>query len=182
MLKMIGLAVALCAPVAVPVHAQSKAPAPATLTLSLKTMSKALAGCRATYTRLQDGTTVPLVKAIIGATDYEKDMSSLSDAETFVNTMAAHPERVTGKSLVATISSTDDFYAGVRSTRLAILGFLISAKSKPNPPSADALMVASTSLADCQAAVFNAGDDFVDLVMNFVGAEDDIVAATKGRK
>ena len=38
-------------------------------------------------------------------------------------------------------------------------------------------MVASTSLADCQAAVLNAGDDFVELVMNYVGAEDDILAA-----
>ena len=38
-------------------------------------------------------------------------------------------------------------------------------------------MIVSTALADCQAAVFNAGDDFVDLVMNYVGAEDDALAA-----
>jgi hypothetical protein len=175
MLKIVGLSLALCVPLTA-AYAQSHASAPSTLTLSLKTMGKALAGCRVSYERVQTGTKIPLVKAIIGASDYEKDMTSLSHAETFVNVMAAHPERVSGKSLVAALSSTDDFYAGVGSTRLAILSSLISPKSKINAPSADELMMASTSLADCQSAAFNAGDDFVDLVMNYVGAEDDALA------
>jgi hypothetical protein len=178
MLRTLGLLVIASAFISAQAsQAQSKAPDPATLTLSLKTLSKALAGCRTSYLRVQNGTNIPFLKTTIGATDYEKDMTSLTHAETFVNVMAAHPERVTGKSLVATLSSTDDFYAGVGSTRLAILGNLISAKKVANPPNADELIVASTLLADCQAAVFNAGDDFVDLVMNYVGAEDDIVAA-----
>ena len=181
MFRKLGLLVIASAFITTVSQAQSKAPDPATLTLSMKTMGKALAGCRASYVRVQDGSKVPLVKAIIGATDYEKDMASLTHAETFVNTMAAHPERVTGKSLVATLSSTDDFYAGVGSTRLAILGSLISGK-KANSPTANELLVSSQSLADCQAAVFNAGDDFVDLVMNYVGAEDDALAAKAGRK
>jgi hypothetical protein len=132
--------------------------------------------------RVQNGTAVPLVKVVTGAADYEKDMASLKHAETFVNAMVAHPESVTGKALVATLSSTDDFYAGVGSTGLAILGSLISGKDKPNPPNPDELIVASQSLADCQVAVFNAGDDFVDIVMNYVGTEDDALAAVRASK
>ena len=49
-------------------------------------------------------------------------------------------------------------------------------------PTANELLVASRSLADCQAAVFNAGDDFVDLVMNYVGADDDALTARKDKQ
>jgi hypothetical protein len=43
------------------------------------------------------------------------------------------------------------------------------------------LMVAAESLNHCQKSLFNAGDDFVELVMNYVGAEDDALAATNPR-
>jgi hypothetical protein len=184
MFRKLGLLVIAFAFIQVTSQAQSpsKAPDAATLNLSLKTMGKALAGCKESYLYVQNGTSVPLIKAILGEADYEKDMTSLRHAETFVNTMAAHPERVTGKSLVATLSSTDDFSVGVGSTRLAILSNLISVNRKANAPSPDELLVASQSLADCQKALFNAGDDFVDIVMNYVGAEDDVMASTKGKR
>jgi hypothetical protein len=181
LVRKLGLLVIASAFLPTSSQAQSRTPDPVTLSVSMKTIGKALAGCRASYVRVQDGSKIPLVKAIVGATDYEKDMTSLTHAETFVNTMVAHPKRVTGKWLVATLSSTDDFYAGVGSTRLAILGGLISGK-KANSPTANELPLTSQSLADCQAAVFNAGDDFVDLVMNYVGAEDDALTARKGKQ
>jgi hypothetical protein len=54
---------------------------------------------------------------------------------------------------------------------------IVAKRGSANPPSGDELIAASTSLADCQTALFNAGDDFVEIVMNYVGAEDDALAA-----
>jgi hypothetical protein len=177
MLKLIGFAMCLGSFAGNVCYAQAQAPATSTLLLSLKTMSKALAGCRVSYERPQNGSTTSLVKSIIGASDYQKDIMSLGYAEKFVNSMIAQPNLITGKSLVATLSTSDDFSAGVGSTRLAVLGKIIGA----SVPSRDELMAASTSLADCQTAVFNAGDDFVGLVMDYVGAEDDVVTSAKKR-
>ena len=180
MVKLIGVAVCLLAFVGGTCHGQSQAPASSTLVLSLKTMSKALGVCRVAYEQHQSGSNTPMVKAVIGASDYQKDMTGLGNAEKLVGIMIAHPDRITGQTLVATLSTSDDFYAGVGSTRLAILGKLIATKGASDP-STDELMVASTSLADCQTALFNAGDDFVGLVLDFVGAEDDAVAKVNRR-
>jgi hypothetical protein len=38
-------------------------------------MSKALASCKVSYLRVQDGSTTPLIKALIGEADYQKDMA-----------------------------------------------------------------------------------------------------------
>lgn len=174
------IALSLCVPLGS--NAQSQAPAPATLTLSLKTMGKALSRCRASYQQGQDGTTVPLLQTIIGDSDFGKDMTSLTHAETLVNGMAAHPERVTGKVLVAALSSVDDYMTGVGSTRLAILVKVISDAANNDHTTWERLNSASASLADCQANLFNAGDDFVGLVLDYVGAEDDVVAARNRRR
>jgi hypothetical protein len=41
------------------------------------------------------------------------------------------------------------------------------------------MTVAAEALNDCQKSLFNAGDDFVELVMNYVGAEDEAVGRPK---
>jgi hypothetical protein len=41
------------------------------------------------------------------------------------------------------------------------------------------MSIAAEALNDCQKSLFNAGDDIVDLVMNYVGAEDDALALTR---
>ena len=128
MVKLIGVAVCLLAFVGGTCHGQSQAPASSTLVLSLKTMSKALGVCRVAYEQHQSGSNTPMVKAVIGASDYQKDMTGLGNAEKLVGIMIAHPDRITGQTLVATLSTSDDFYAGVGSTRLAILGKLIATK------------------------------------------------------
>jgi hypothetical protein len=43
------------------------------------------------------------------------------------------------------------------------------------------MKVASEALNYCQKSLFNAGDDFVALVMNYVGAEDELLAKIKRR-
>jgi hypothetical protein len=54
--------------------ANAQSPASETLTLSLRTMSKALAGCREVYTRADRGTTEPLMRNVVGKDNYEKDL------------------------------------------------------------------------------------------------------------
>jgi len=80
-------------------------------------MSKAFAGCRASYTRVYPGATVPILKSIVGEENYNKDLTSLGHAEKIVNALISYPDRVTGKLLVALLSSSDDFSVGVGSTR-----------------------------------------------------------------
>ena len=150
----------------------AQAPSVATLSLSLKTMSKALAGCRESYTRTYEG--VSLLRSVVGADNYNKDMTSLGYAESFVNNLIGHPGKMSGKALVAILSTSDDFSIGVGSTRAEVLRHLVI--DPPNSHRQQELMLAAESLNDCQKSLFNAGDDFVPLVMDYVGAEDDALA------
>jgi hypothetical protein len=171
MLKTRGLAAALCATC---LCASAQAPSTATLSLSLKTIGKALAGCRESYTHVYPGTKGPFLRPIVGADNYDKDLVSLGHAETFTSFVIAHPDKTSGRVLVAILSSSDDFSIGVGSTRSEVLRHIVIDKDATSK--ATELTLAAEALNSCQKSLFNAGDDFVELVMNYVGAEDDALA------
>jgi hypothetical protein len=145
--------------------AQAQAPSDEMLTLSLRTMNKALVACKESYS-------VPLVKSTVGVENYNKDMKSLNMALKLSDFLIAHPNQVTGKTLVAILSTADDFQVGVGSTRFLALSASIQGTIK-----ADMMMALITSLTDCQKGLFNAGDDYVGLTLGTVGAEDDALVA-----
>jgi len=97
-------------------------------------------------------------------------------AEKITNFLVAHPDKTSGKALVAILSTADDFSVGVGSTRAAILTSLIDQSTKVSPSQASQYVTAATELNGCQRNLFNAGDDYVDLVMKYVAAEDDALA------
>jgi hypothetical protein len=131
-------------------------------------MSKALAGCREVYTRVDRGTAEPLMMHVVGKDNYEKDLVSLGHAEKITNFLIAHPDKTTGKALVLILSTSDDFSVGVGSTRAAILASLLNQSTKVSASQASQDLTAATELDGCQKNLFNAGDDYVDLVMKFV--------------
>jgi len=163
----------------VPLAAQ--APSIETLTLSLKTISKALSGCRETYTMVQPGASAPLVRLVIGAA-YDKDLKSLDEATKFTDFLVANPSRITGQALVGVLSTSDDFSIGVGSTQSDILRAVMREDPKITPQMADGLVSLATSLGECQKSLFNAGDDYVELVMRFVGSEDQTLAALRSKR
>jgi hypothetical protein len=178
MLRTFCMFVALClCPIGSSAQA-NQSPLPSTLSLSLKTMSKALASCRVSYTRVYPGASVPLLKSVVGEDDYNKDLASLGSAEKIVNGLIANPDRVTGRYLVALLSSADDFSLGVGSSRTEALRHMILDKNQDGTE----LLVASEALNSCQKSLFDAGDDFVGIVMDYVGAEDDVVAAKAAKR
>jgi hypothetical protein len=152
----------------------SPAPAPATIALSLRTVSKALAQCREVYTETSTGTSTPILKLVLSAENYGKDMKVLREAELFTNTLIAHPERTTGKALVAILSTMDDVSVGAGSTRFEVLSSAIT--NKAGAPKSETLFFMSEAINSCQRALFDAGDDYVTLVLDFVGAEDEAKA------
>jgi hypothetical protein len=151
----------------------AQAPSTETLLLSLKTMNKAFAGCRETYMRPKEGSAEPLLKEVIGAENYGKDIASLDHAEKITTFLVAHPSQISGKALVLILSTSDDFSVGVGSTRASILSRFVDPSTKLSGSSAIAYASAAAALDNCQKNIFNAGDDYVGLVMNFIGAEDD---------
>lgn len=159
------------------IHASAQAPPAATLNLSLKTMNKALVGCRESYIRVYSGTNRPFLLPIVGADNYNKDMLSLGHAEAFTSFLIAHPDKVSGKMLVTILLSADDFSVGVGSTRSEVLRHMVIDEDASRK--ATQMSLAAEGLNDCQKSLFNAGDDFVELVMNYVGAEDDALARTR---
>lgn len=176
MLKTVVLLVTVCASVT----SFAQAPSTATLTLSLKTMSKALAGCRESYTRVYPGSTAPLLKSVVGTDNYNKTLMSLGQAEKMTNVLIARPDKVAGRFLVAILSSSDDFSVGVGSTRTEVMSQI--ALKSANAHRVNELILASESLNACQKSLFNAGDDYVGLVMDFVGAEDNALTTLSGQK
>jgi hypothetical protein len=146
-------------------QAADHAPSDETMALSLRTMSKALAACRVSYTD-------PVVKAAVGAVGYDKDMQTLTMAEKLTNFYIANSNRITGKGLVMILSTSDDFQVGVGSSRFQLLNAGIQGTIKP-----DIMMAVVTGLTDCQQSLFNAGDDYVTVTLDTVGAEDDTLIA-----
>lgn len=108
-------------------------------------------------------------------------MKSLDRAESLTNFLVAHPDQITGKALVAILSTSDDFSVGVGSTQSEILRSLIREDSKVTPQVGGELVPLATSLDDCEKSLFDAGDDYVGLVMDFVGAEDEALATVHHR-
>ena len=176
MLKISGLFLALS------MHSFAQPPSTETIILSLKTMNKSLAGCRESYKLVATGTSAPLIKLVIGADSYNKDLESLDGAEEFVSLLIEHPNRITGKGLVAVLSTSDDFSIGVGSAESEILRALVRGDHDITPEMATELVPLSASLNACQRSLFNAGDDYVELVMRFVGEEDEALAALKAKR
>jgi hypothetical protein len=156
-----------------PGTARAEAPSTATITLSLKTISKALAGCREIYTQVLPGATMPLIKQALGAEAYEKDMQSLGNAETVTNGLIKNPDKIAGKWLVLVLSLSDDFALGAAATQVNLVMSFVKSDLGRGSQSADQILLVANTLGSCQRSLFNAGDDFVNLVSDFVGAEDD---------
>jgi hypothetical protein len=116
------------------------------------------------------------MRYVVGKDNYEKDLVSLGHAEKVTNFLIAHPDKTSGKALVLILSTSDDFSVGVGSTRAAILAALIDPTKKVSAAQAVQFVSAAAELDGCQKNLFNAGDDYVDLVMKFVGAEDDALS------
>lgn len=94
--------------------------------------------------------------------------------------LIARPDKVAGRFLVAILSSSDDFSIGVGSTRTEVMSQI--ALKSANANRVNELILASESLNDCQKSLFNAGDDYVGLVMDFVGAEDNALITMEGQR
>ena len=86
-----------------------------------KDHEQSLGGMLESYTRVYPGTKGPFLKPIVGTDNYNKDMMSLGRAEAFTSFLLAHPDKLSGKMLVAILSTSDDFSVGVGSTRSEVL-------------------------------------------------------------
>jgi hypothetical protein len=122
-----------------------------------------------------------LLKLVVGAGGYDKDMMSLGRAEKFTKFLIEHPDQIKGGMLVAILSTSDDFSVGVGSTRAEILASLVRKDSKVTPQMAEELVTTSVTLNACQKSLFNAGDDYAGFVMQYVDAEDRLVETPKQR-
>jgi hypothetical protein len=152
-------------------------PSTDSVSLSLKAVSKALANCRDSYTRVHSGAQEPLVKPMIGTENYDRDVKSLSYAESSTFELLTYPHKLSGRALVGILSTMDDFSVGVGSTRAEILRQMALDR---NPLSRlTELNVASMALSNCQQALFDAADDFGRLVLAYVGAEDEALAKAR---
>jgi hypothetical protein len=105
-------------------------------------------------------------------------MKSLELAEGFTNGLLAHPDRMTGKALVAILSTMDDVSVGAGSTRFELLSVAIT----KNVANSSDLVLMSEAVNSCQKSLFNAGDDYVELVMNYIGAQDNALAIARGKR
>ena len=159
--------------------ASAQAPSPDALRLSLHSLGKALAVCQDIYTRTSATDHEAMLRPIVGSDGYQKDITSLAHAEALVNGLLEQPQQTSGRFLVAILSSSDDFSIGVGSTRTEVMRHIIT--EHPSPARASELLVAAESLNNCQKALFDAGDDYVGLVMAFVGAQDDALAIRRKR-
>jgi hypothetical protein len=154
-------------------------PSTETIVLSLKTVSKALAGCREVYTWVQPGATSPLLKLVVRADGYNRTLMSLEKAEKFSRFLIEHPDQIKGGMLVAILSTSDDFSVGVGSTRTEVLASLVRQDSKITPQMMKELATSDINLNACQKSLFNVGDDYVELVLHYVEAEDRLVGTPK---
>ena len=116
------------------------------------------------------------MKQVVGKENYEKDLISLGHAEKVTNFLIGHPDKMSGRTLVLILSTSDDFSVGVGSTRAAIFARLLDPMIKVPVSEISKYVPAAAALDGCQKSLFNAGDDYVDLVIKFVGAEDDTLS------
>ncbi len=150
--------------------AAAQTPSPDAIAVSLKTMNKTLASCKVTYTRVLPGHKDPMFQELLGKENYSKDVSSLDHALKFGEFLISNPGKISGGLLVMIMSTSDDFAVGLQSTQTEILRNVIVG-GKPHA-STESILVALDSLSDCQHRLFDAGDDYVDLVTKYIEAED----------
>jgi hypothetical protein len=150
-------------------HAQNN-PSNETIALSLRTMNKALNVCNKTYADY------PEIAKIVGPKDSAKDKSVREMATKVSDFLASHPDQISAKGLVMVFSTSDDVSVGVGSSRTELLAAAIKSPSQITP-----LLAASTSLYACQQALFNAGDDYVDLVLKRIGEEENALVTLSKR-
>ena len=150
--------------------AAAQAPSPDAMAVSLKTMNKTLASCKTSYTHILPGHTYPMFQELLGKENYSKDVLSLDHALKFSEFLISNPGKISGELLVMVMSTSDDFAVGLQSTQTEILRNIIVG-DKPHE-STESILVALDSLSDCQHRLFDAGDDYVDLVTKYIEAED----------
>jgi hypothetical protein len=150
-------------------------PSTEVLSLSLRTIGKALTGCRESYIYQLPNSSKPFLESVVTLDEYQADLRSLNYAQSFISAAIARPEKLTGRILVAILSLSDDFSVGVGSTRVEVLRHL--ALDAPTANRGPDLALTAERLNLCQRSLFNAGDDFVGLVLKYVGAEDDALRA-----
>ncbi|HEY5177614.1 MAG TPA: hypothetical protein VII95_18830 [Terriglobales bacterium] len=153
---------------------ENKSSATGEIVISLKVMQKALANCHERYSVKRHGESEPLAKLVIGSEGYEGDLNGLEVAEKLISGMIADPSKISGRGLVAALSTSDDFARGAASTQGAILLRAITESGKP--PATDDLLIFATSLQGCSKELFDAGDEFVGVVLGYIAAEDAVVA------
>jgi hypothetical protein len=112
-----------------------------------------------------------MFQELLGPDDHNKDIFSLDHSQKFTDFLIAHPNQVSGAILVMILSSSDDFALGLQSTQTEILRHLILGGQKL-PADTSSILLAIDSLSDCQHRLFDAGDDYVELVTKYVTAED----------
>jgi len=154
---------------------EKRVPTSSEITLSLKVMQKALANCRDKYSQKRLGESDPLAKLVIGSEGYANDLKTLETAQTFISAMLDDPSRISGQGLVAVLSTSDDFARGAASTQSEILLRVIAEASRPT--STDSLLIFATSLQGCSKELFDAGDEFVGIVLSYVSNKDALAAA-----
>lgn len=144
-------------------------PSTETLVLSIRTIGKAVAVCKDAYDFTAPGSKAPIAETILRSEDYARDLKSLGFATRFTDGFSAHPESISGKGLVFLLSTADDLSVGAGSTRFEALKAAILSK---DAAAQRAMLALSDRLATCQRALFDAGDDYVSLVANYVDSED----------
>jgi hypothetical protein len=105
-------------------------------------------------------------------------MKSLELAEGLTDGLVARPDRMTGKALVAILSTMDDVSVGAGSTRFELLSAVIT----KNVPNSSDLVLMSEAANSCQKSLFNAGNDYVELVLNYIGAQDNALVVARGKR
>jgi hypothetical protein len=112
-----------------------------------------------------------MFQELLGHDNYNKDITSLGHAQRFTEFLIAHPEKNSGGFLVMIMSTADDFALGLQSTQTEILRHIILGDKKLPADNSD-ILLAVDSLNDCQHRLFDAGDDYVELVTKYIEAED----------
>jgi hypothetical protein len=51
-----------------------------------------------------------------------------------------------------------------------------------NVPNSSDLVLMSEAVNSCQKSLFNAGNDYVELVLNYIGAQDNALVVARGKR
>ena len=156
-------------------HTEQGKPSAAVLNSSLRTIKKAVASCSDVYTHMEPGNKTPTLQRVLSDENYKKDMLNLRHSVEFTDGLLAHPQIISGRFLVTLLSVLDDLSVSAGSSRFEVVSAMIAPPH--NPPGSGELVYMSEELANCQKGLFNATDDYVTLVTDYVGDEDDKLSA-----